>query len=158
MLTVGVFRDESAQRIVEVVEATGLGGVQLHGRESPRGGQLDQARVPFVIQAFAADDPRLSRVDDYQVDAVLLDAAVPGSGQTFDWTLVGDLPRRRSNVVLAGGLRPDNVRDAIRTVRPWGVDVASGVEIVTRPQGRAARAALRRRGSGGGVRRRPPRR
>ncbi len=127
VLTVGVFRDESAQRIVEVVEATGLGGVQLHGRESHGEATWIKARVPFVIQAFSVGDPRLSRVDDYQVDAVLLDGATPGSGRTFDWTLVGDLPRRRA-VVLAGGLRPDNVGDAIRTVRPWGVDVASGVE------------------------------
>lgn len=127
VLTVGVFRDESAQHIVEVVEATGLGGVQLHGRESHGEATWIRARVPFVMQAFSAGDPRLTRVDDYEVDAVLLDAAVPGSGRTFDWSLVGDLPRRRA-VVLAGGLRPDNVAEAVRTVRPWGVDVASGVE------------------------------
>lgn len=127
VITVGVFRDESAQRIVEVVDATGLGAVQLHGRESPGEATWIKARVPFVIQAFAAADPRLERVDDYRVDAVLLDAAAPGSGHTFDWALVGDLPRRR-RVVLAGGLRPDNVADAVRAVRPWGVDVSSGVE------------------------------
>ncbi len=127
VLTVGVFRDESAQRIVEVVEATGLRGVQLHGRESHGEATWIRARVPFVMQAFTAGDPRLARVDDYEVDAVLLDGAAPGSGKTFDWSLVGDLPRRRA-VVLAGGLGPDNVAEAIRTVRPWGVDVVSGVE------------------------------
>ena len=127
VLTVGVFRDESAQRIVEIVSSTGLGGVQLHGRESPGEAAWIEARVPFVVQAFAAGDPRLERVDDYQVDAVLLDAAVPGSGTTFDWALVGDLPRRR-RVLLAGGLDPENVGEAIRAVRPWGVDVSSGVE------------------------------
>jgi phosphoribosylanthranilate isomerase len=127
VLTVGVFRDESAQHIVDVVAATGLGGVQLHGRESPGEAKWIRARVPFVVQAFGAGDPRLDRVDDYEVDAVLLDAAVPGSGHTFAWDLVGDLPRRR-DVILAGGLRPENIVDAIRTVRPWGVDVASGVE------------------------------
>ena len=127
VLTVGVFRDESAQTIVEVIDATGLRGVQLHGRESPGEAAWIRARVPFVVQAFAAGDGRVDRVDDYEVDAVLLDAATPGSGHTFDWSLVGDLPRRRQ-VVLAGGLSPDNVQDAVRTVRPWGVDVASGVE------------------------------
>ena len=127
VLTVGVFRDESAQLIVDVVAETGLGGVQLHGRESPGEANWIRSRVPFVTQAFGAGDARLERVDDYEVDAVLLDAAVPGSGNTFAWDLVGDLPRRR-RVILAGGLRPENVVDAIRTVRPWGVDVASGVE------------------------------
>lgn len=127
VLTVGVFRDESAQRIVEVVESTGLTGVQLHGRESHGEASWIKARVPFVVQAFAAGDPRLERVDDYDVDAVLLDAARPGSGRTFDWSLVGDLPSR-FRVILAGGLAPDNVGDAIHRVHPWGVDVASGVE------------------------------
>lgn len=127
VLTVGVFRDESAQLIVDVVAETGLGGVQLHGRESPGEANWIRSRVPFVTQAFGAGDPRLDRVDDYEVDAVLLDAAVPGAGHTFAWDLVGDLPRRR-NVILAGGLRPENVVEAIRAVHPWGVDVASGVE------------------------------
>jgi phosphoribosylanthranilate isomerase len=127
ILTVGVFRDESAQRIVDVVERTGLAGVQLHGSESPGEAAWIRARVPFVTQAFGAGDPRLDRVDDYEVDAVLLDAAVPGSGRTFDWSTIGDLPQR-FKVVLAGGLRPDNVAAAVEAVRPWGVDVSSGVE------------------------------
>jgi phosphoribosylanthranilate isomerase len=127
VLTVGVFRDESAQYIVDVVTETGLRGVQLHGRESHGEAGWIRARVPFVVQAFGAGDPRLDRVDDYDVDAVLLDSSTPGSGRTFDWSLVGDLPRRR-RVLLAGGLRPDNVAAAVAAVRPWGVDVASGVE------------------------------
>jgi phosphoribosylanthranilate isomerase len=125
--TIGVFRDDSAQRIVEVVDRTGLSGVQLHGRESPGEAIWIRARVPFVVQAFTAGDPRLARVDDYGVDAVLIDAATPGSGQVFDWALLGDLTARH-RVVLAGGLRPDNVGQAITTVAPWGVDVSSGVE------------------------------
>lgn len=127
VLAIGVFRDESAQRIVDVVERTGLGGVQLHGRESPGEAAWIHERVPFVAQAFVAGDTRLDRVDDYRVDAVLVDAVTPGAGRTFDWALVGDLPRRH-RVVLAGGLHPDNVADAVRTVGPWGVDVSSGVE------------------------------
>ena len=127
VLTVGVFRDESAQRIVEVVEATGLGGVQLHGRESHGEATWIRARVPFVIQAFSAGDPRLARVDDYEVDAVLLDGADPRLGTDLRLDARGRSPAPAA-VVLAGGLRPDNVGEAIRTVRPWGVDVASGVE------------------------------
>jgi len=125
--TIGVFRDDSAQRIVDVVDRTGLSGVQLHGRESPGEAVWIRARVPFVVQAFVAGDPRLARVDDYGVDAVLLDAPSPGAGQAFDWALVGDLPARH-RVVLAGGLSPDNVGRAIEVVGPWGVDVSSGVE------------------------------
>jgi phosphoribosylanthranilate isomerase len=125
--TIGVFRDDSAQRIVDVVDRTGLTGVQLHGHESPGEALWIRARVPFVVQAFAAGDARLGRVDDYGVDAVMIDAATPGSGQAFDWALVGDLPTRH-RVVLAGGLRPDNVARAIEAVGPWGVDVSTGVE------------------------------
>jgi phosphoribosylanthranilate isomerase len=83
--------------------------------------------VPFLVQAFSANDPRLARIEDYDVDAVLLDAPVPGSGETFDWDLVGSLPQRH-RLILAGGLTPENVREAVQAVRPWGVDVASGVE------------------------------
>jgi phosphoribosylanthranilate isomerase len=125
--TIGVFRDDSAQRIVDVVDRTGLSGVQLHGHESPGEAMWIRARVPFVVQAFAAGDARLGRVDDYGVDAVMIDAASPGSGQAFDWALVGDLPQRH-RVILAGGLRPENVALAIETVGPWGVDVSTGVE------------------------------
>jgi phosphoribosylanthranilate isomerase len=57
----------------------------------------------------------------------MLDAAEPGGGIPFDWDLVGDLASRH-RILLAGGLRPDNVAEAIRRVQPWGVDVASGVE------------------------------
>ena len=124
---VGVFRNHHPDQIVEVISVARLGGVQLHGQETPAEAALLRRRVPFLVQAFSADDPRLARVDDYDVDAVLLDAPLPGSGETFDWDLVGSLPQRR-RVILAGGLDADNVRAAVQAVRPWGVDVASGVE------------------------------
>lgn len=124
---VGVFRNHHPDQILEVVSVARLRGVQLHGQETPGEAALLRRRVPFLVQAFTVDDPRLARVDDYEIDAVLLDAPAPGSGQTFDWDLVGSLPRRH-RVILAGGLDPDNVRSAVEAVRPWGVDVASGVE------------------------------
>lgn len=126
-LTIGVFRDVSAEHIAHVVAETGLGGVQLHGGEGPEVARSLRDIVPFLVQAFTADDPRLLRLDEYPIDAVLLDSPTPGSGETFDWTQVADLPQRR-RVVLAGGLAPTNVAEAVRRVRPWGVDVVSGVE------------------------------
>jgi len=61
------------------------------------------------------------------VPIILVDGSVPGSGEVFDWSLAESLPDDR-NILLAGGLNPDNVAEAIATVKPWGVDVASGVE------------------------------
>ena len=72
----------------------------------------------------------LDLLDAYDVAGFLLDAdtaAYGGSGETFDWTLAAE-GARRAPILLAGGLRPENVSDAVRQVRPWGVDVASGVE------------------------------
>ncbi|MBU6330204.1 MAG: phosphoribosylanthranilate isomerase [Acidobacteria bacterium] len=124
---VGVFRNQPTEQILEIASIARLTGVQLHGQEMPGEAALLRRRVPFLVQAFAADDPRLTKVDDYDVDAVLLDAPTPGSGEVFDWDLVGTLPHRH-RVILAGGLTAENVRGAVEAVRPWGVDVASGVE------------------------------
>jgi hypothetical protein len=78
-------------------------------------------------RAFAAGDSRLARADEYGAEIVLLDAPSPGSGKVFDWRLAEGVPRGR-RLVLAGGLEPENVSEAIRTVHPWGVDVSTGVE------------------------------
>jgi phosphoribosylanthranilate isomerase len=128
VMTVGVFRDEAPQRVVEMVNAAGLHGVQLHGHETPAEGKWVRQRVQFLIQAFSAGDRMLERVDEYNAaDAILIDSAVPGSGQLFDWVLAEGLPLDR-RVILAGGLTPDNVADAVHRLHPWGVDVATGVE------------------------------
>lgn len=127
VLTVGVFRDHLVREVVETVEAVGLRAVQLHGSETPQSSQAVHDRIPVLIRALAAGDPQLGDVDRHGADVVLLDAPTPGSGEPFDWTLVGDLTRRH-RILLAGGLRPDSVADAIDAVGPWGVDVASGVE------------------------------
>ena len=126
-IAVGVFRNESAERILEIVKAAGLTGVQLHGSEGPEVAQALRNTIAFLVQVFTADDPRLERLDDYPIDAVLLDSPTPGSGATFDWSQVADLPQRR-RVVLAGGLNAANVAEAVERVRPWGVDVVTGVE------------------------------
>ncbi len=126
ILTVGVFRDESPERVVEVVNGSGLKGAQLHGHETPDQAAFVRERVPFVIQAFAAGDPAVGRAGDYPVDVVLVDSPSPGSGQVFDWQLA-EVPDGL-RVMLAGGLTPANVGEAIAKVHPWGVDVVTGVE------------------------------
>ncbi len=127
ILTVGVFRDEAPQRVVDVVNGAGLRAAQLHGHETPEQTHWVRERVPFVIQAFAAGDRAVRKAHDYGADAVLVDGPAPGSGQIFDWALAEDVPDGL-RLILAGGLTADNVGDAISRIRPWGVDVASGVE------------------------------
>ena len=127
VLAVGVFRDHLAREVIDIAGAVGLSAAQLHGSETPRTSHAVHAEVPILIRAMAAGDPQLATIDDHGADVLLLDALVPGSGEVFDWSLVGDLTRRH-RVLLAGGLRPDNVADAVAAVQPWGVDVASGVE------------------------------
>ncbi len=128
ILTVGVFRDEAAQRVVEIVNTAGLRSAQLHGHESPEVTRWIRERLPFVIQGFTAGDLSLERADEYGADAILIDSPRPGSGEVFDWSLAEGAPAGR-RVIMAGGLTPDNVADAIHSVAPWGVDVATGVEV-----------------------------
>lgn len=126
-LTIGLFRDETPQRVAEIVNLIGLGGAQLHGREAPGEVAMVRKRVGFVIKAFGVGDPLIERLADFHADAVILDSPKPGSGQTFDWTLAETVPRDEK-LILAGGLTPENVHAAIEQVRPWGVDVSTGVE------------------------------
>ncbi|MFN0090853.1 MAG: phosphoribosylanthranilate isomerase [Acidimicrobiales bacterium] len=127
ILTVGVFRDEAPSRVVEIVHAANLQCAQLHGHESAEETAWVRERVSSVIKGFAAGSLALDRVEDYDADAVLIDSPIPGSGEVFDWSLAEGAPMA-GRVILAGGLTPDNVADAIARVRPWGVDVSSGVE------------------------------
>jgi phosphoribosylanthranilate isomerase len=127
VLTVGVFRDEAPARVVEIVNGIGLRAAQLHGHETPEQVHFIRDRVPLVIQAFPAGDTAVNRILDYRADAILLDAATPGSGQVFDWSMA-EVPDG-IRLILAGGLTPENVGKAISQVHPWGVDVVTGVEV-----------------------------
>lgn len=128
-LTVGVFRNETPERVIDIVNRTGLRGAQLHGGETAEDLRLVRLRVPFVIQALPAGDARLAGAGTgpESADVVLVDSQSPGSGEVFDWSLAEGAPDG-VRLILAGGLNPDNVGQAIRKVRPWGVDSASGTE------------------------------
>jgi phosphoribosylanthranilate isomerase len=127
VLTVGVFRDESPDRVVDIVNRAGLRAAQLHGHETADQSAWVRKRVPFVIKGFVAGDPELDRADAFGADAILVDSHAPGSGEVFDWSLAEGAPINR-RVILAGGLTPENVAEAIERIKPWGVDVSSGVE------------------------------
>lgn len=125
--TVGVFRNEAKERVVDVVHNVGLTAAQLHGHESPDEVEWIAERIPNVIKAVAAGSTHAERADEFVAPVLLVDGVTPGSGEVFDWSLASSLPSDKK-ILLAGGLNPENVAGAIASVRPWGVDVASGVE------------------------------
>jgi phosphoribosylanthranilate isomerase len=127
IVTVGVFRNERPERVSEIASRVGLHGVQLHGQEPISEVRWIRERVSFVIQAFSAGDPALAAAANSPADIILIDSPNPGSGKVFDWRLAEGAPGG-VRVMLAGGLNSDNVGEAIRLVRPWGVDVSTGVE------------------------------
>jgi phosphoribosylanthranilate isomerase len=127
ILTVGVFRDEHPERVIEIVGKAGLKAAQLHGQESAEQARWIRQRVPLTIKAFPAGSHAVARALEFGADVVMLDAANPGSGQVFDWRLVDGVPPG-ARLLLAGGLTPENVTDAIAQAQPWGVDVVTGVE------------------------------
>ena len=127
VLSIGVFRDEAPQRVVDIVNHAGLSGAQLHGQETPTMAQYVRERVPLVIKAFPAGSPRLKDAAEFGADLTLIDAPTPGSGRLVDFAVLEGLGDA-SRLVLAGGLTPENVTEAIHRVAPFGVDVATGVE------------------------------
>jgi len=127
ILTVGVFRDEHPDRVIDLASQAGVKAVQLSGHEPPDDARRIHPTVRLLIKAFAAGSDQLPRARDWGADIVMIDSPNPGSGTVFDWSLVGDAPQD-ARLLLAGGLTPENVATAIARVQPWGVDVASGVE------------------------------
>ena len=128
---VGVFLDEKADIVRETAEICRLKILQFHGDEMPE--YCEQFNLPYfkVIRVDGSLDDRIP--GGYQPLAFLLDTfvkgAAGGTGQTFDWTVAGRMIESGFSVILAGGLKPDNISRAVEEVHPWGVDVSSGIEI-----------------------------
>ncbi|MBI3933128.1 MAG: phosphoribosylanthranilate isomerase [Acidobacteria bacterium] len=131
VLTVGVFVDEEPERVLAIAEETGIMALQLHGSESPE--YLDQLGAYLKIKTIKVGEgfqpQELSRYASASLFLVegLVAGMVGGTGRTFDWSLA-EKAKEYGKIILAGGLTPENVAEAVRRVRPWGVDVASGVE------------------------------
>lgn len=126
---VGVFVNEPKYAVQELATFCRLDVLQFHGQETPK---LCEGYSQQVIKAFRMKDAGvLEAVSKYRVNAYLFDTYVPGSyggsGQSFDWRMLADFQANKP-VILAGGLTENNVAEAIRTVRPYAVDVSSGVE------------------------------
>ncbi len=130
--TVGVFVDERPHVVRQIMQFCGLDLIQFHGEESPEAcGEF----MPRAIKAFRIrDGSMLPSIRHYQgkIRAMLLDAfcheRAGGTGQTFDWDIAVTAKGLRIPVILSGGLNPSNIGDAISKVKPFAVDVNSGIE------------------------------
>lgn len=126
---VGLFVNAELDFVNRTADSCGLDIVQLHGDESPAYCRLVRRRVMKAFRVRGMES--LAAMADYQVAAYLLDAYSPnsygGTGERFDWDCAV-AAKERGNIVLAGGLNPDNVASAVAKVAPYGVDVSSGVE------------------------------
>ena len=127
ILTVGVFKNELPERVISIVNNTGLMAAQLHGFESPDQVQKVKSEVRTVFKAVVAGSQAFQDAASFGADAVLVDSPEPGSGEVFDWQMAENAPQGVP-LILAGGLTPGNVVGAIGKVQPWGVDVSSGLE------------------------------
>ncbi len=126
---VGVFVDSELQEVKETMRACGLDLAQLHGSESP---DYCQELFPRAIKSFRVkDESTLDLLPRYKASAYLLDsydaALKGGTGQSFDWE-IAKKARHYGPIILSGGLTSANIRQAIDRVRPYAVDVSSGVE------------------------------
>jgi phosphoribosylanthranilate isomerase len=125
---VGVFVNSSVDEIKDILQTCHLDLAQLHGDETP---EIFAQLAPHAFRAFRGIPESNVGYERDEAPFMLIDAAVKGvyggSGVTADWTAAAQLAKKYP-LLLAGGLTPENVADAVRQVRPWGVDVASGVE------------------------------
>jgi phosphoribosylanthranilate isomerase len=131
VMRVGVFVNASEDFVLRAIGEAGLTMLQFHGDEPP------EFCTQFGLMSMKAfrirDAESLKKIPDYPTDAYLLDAfsstTLGGTGEKFNWGLAVEAQKFGKPIFLAGGLTPENVAEAVRKVRPFGVDVSSGVEI-----------------------------
>lgn len=127
--TVGIFANKDAAKIKTIADQCRLDAVQLHADVTPEFCRNLDKKVIKVVRV--KDESSLSILSDYDVNAFLLDTYVEGkmggTGKVFDWNLALRA-KHYGRIIVAGGLKPDNVVQAVRRVKPYGVDVGSGVE------------------------------
>ncbi|MBU0759548.1 MAG: phosphoribosylanthranilate isomerase [Candidatus Omnitrophica bacterium] len=133
---VGVFVNEDLRFIEDCVEKCGLSAVQLHGDESPeyclRFKNLNMKGVKLIKGIRVKDEESTRSIEDCNADAILLDSykadMYGGTGKVFDPSLAMLAKEYDRRLIISGGLNPDNVREMIKEIRPYGVDVSSGIE------------------------------
>lgn len=127
---IGIFVNPTEQQVHETVEKVGLDYVQYHGNEDAQ--FIEQLGYPSIKAFSIRTKEDVEKASKYNVDFYLFDAPgtnfAGGSGNVFDWNLLDELSIPKERVILAGGLNPHNVAEAIAQVDPFGVDVSSGVE------------------------------
>ncbi|MGW7574124.1 phosphoribosylanthranilate isomerase [Streptomyces sp. NPDC054765] len=126
VMTVGVFRNQAASEVRSLADLTGVRALQLHGNEG-RAHYTELGQEGWTLIRGTAYREPLPRRGQLGEDILLLDAPTPGAGVPWDWSRK-TFQSPGSPWLLAGGLTPGNVSDAIQATRPWGVDVSSGIE------------------------------
>ncbi|WP_335872832.1 phosphoribosylanthranilate isomerase [Bacillus sp. 2205SS5-2] len=127
MKTVGVFVNAPYEEVNHIAHTAGLDYVQLHGQESEE--YRKKVKFPVINAVSVKEEVDLQQVDDSNCEYLLFDGARAGSGQVFQWNLLQTFSGTKTKLILAGGLSPDNVSEAIKSVKPDMVDVSSGVEM-----------------------------
>ena len=132
VLTVGVFVNEESQSLRNIANEANVAALQLHGDESPEYCR-ELGKDRYVIKTFAvANDFDVQRIRLYRVEAIMLDtkhnSLRGGTGRVFDWSVAKEVNDFVPKLFLAGGLSPENIEEAVATVRPYAIDACSALE------------------------------
>jgi phosphoribosylanthranilate isomerase len=133
LLTVGVFVNEDSDTVRRIAEESGIKALQLHGDETPEYCN-ELAADYYVIKTFSVSDTfDIQTTKAYEVEAIMLDtkhnSLRGGTGRVFDWSVARRAASTIPKLFLAGGLSPENIENAIETVRPFAVDACSALEV-----------------------------